>query len=129
MFNFIDVIQRLKLNKVFSFNILIATHSPFILSDIPSSNILYLEKGSPKDVQLDTFAANVNDILANSFFLENGFTGKFAQKKINKALNRVSGKKNQKAIENLKNISSLIGDEILKNAIQMLLNSQDGNVK
>lgn len=129
VFNFIDVIQRLKLNKVFSFNILIATHSPFILSDIPSSNILYLEKGSPKDVQLDTFAANVNDILANSFFLENGFTGKFAQKKINKALNRVSGKKNQKAIENLKNISSLIGDEILKNAIQMLLNSQDGNVK
>ena len=129
VFNFIDVIQRLKLNKNFSFNILIATHSPFILSDIPSSNILYLEKGSPKNVQLDTFAANVNDILANSFFLENGFTGKFAQGKINNALNRVSGKKNQKAIENLKNISALIGDEILKNAIQMLLNSQNGNVK
>lgn len=86
VYNFVNVIDRLGLNDGMSFDILIATHSPFILSDIPSCNILYLENGNPKDVQLSTFAANVSDILTDSFFLGNGFTGKFAQEKINQLI-------------------------------------------
>lgn len=86
VYNFVNVIDRLGLNDGMSFDILIATHSPFILSDIPSCNILYLENGNPKDVQLSTFAANVSDILTDSFFLGNGFTGKFAQEKIDQLI-------------------------------------------
>lgn len=42
-------IKRLYMNRKASFNIIIATHSPFILSDIPQCNILYLEDGCVPD--------------------------------------------------------------------------------
>lgn len=68
-----------------AFHLLIVTHSPFILSDIPQSNILYLENGRQKnteDVTVNPFGANVNDVLAQSFFLNKGFVGEFAKSKI-----------------------------------------------
>lgn len=52
-----------------SINIMIVTHSPFILSDIPESNILYLgaEDGH---IPSKTFGANIYDLLQDSFFLK-----------------------------------------------------------
>lgn len=131
VFNLVNVIDYLGLNDdEISFDILIATHSPFILSDIPSSNILYLEEGKSKDVQLSTFAANVSDILADSFFLRNGFTGKFAQEKINMAVKKALAKRKSSVNrKELSEISDLIGDEILKNAIKCLLENQVWEVK
>lgn len=73
-----------------SINILIATHSPFILSDIPSSNILRLTNGNIKNVQDQTFGANIHDLLANDFFLENGFMGEFAKNEINKVIDSLN---------------------------------------
>ena len=49
-------------------NIILATHSPFILSDIPFSNILRLGEGEMTDSE--TFGANIIDILGSSFFLD-----------------------------------------------------------
>lgn len=49
-------------------NIILATHSPFILSDIPLSNILRLGSGEMKDEE--TYGANIIDILGSSFFLD-----------------------------------------------------------
>lgn len=82
--NLLSTINRLKLNTFCSFNIIIATHSPFILSDIPKRNILYLENGKSLDKKQlsDTFGANISDILLDSFFLEEGFMGEFAKNKI-----------------------------------------------
>lgn len=69
-----------------AFHILLVTHSPFILSDIPQCNILYLEEGKQINganaITVNPFGANVNDVLAQSFFLDKGFVGEFAKKKI-----------------------------------------------
>ena len=68
-----------------SINIQFLTHSPFILSDIPTSNILKLENGN-KELFEDyekTFGANIHEQLTQSFFLEST-TGEFALKKITK---------------------------------------------
>ena len=46
---FIDVLTDLKANHEIFINIIIVTHSPFILSDIPASNILFLKEGTPDD--------------------------------------------------------------------------------
>lgn len=43
-----NLLQSLKDNKVtesVNVNVVLTTHSPFVLSDIPQSNILYLEMG------------------------------------------------------------------------------------
>jgi hypothetical protein len=59
---------------------------------IPSANILKLEthpvtkKSKPAAHSAQTFGANIHDLLANDFFLENGFMGEFAKKKINEAI-------------------------------------------
>lgn len=71
-----------------SINIQFLTHSPFILSDIPSGNILKLENGNKKsfDENEKTFGANIHEQLTQSFFMEST-TGEFALRKINKIVN------------------------------------------
>ena len=57
-------------------NLIFITHSPFILSDIPNSNILFLQKiknsnlVEPVDVDIKTFAANIHELLAGGFFMD-----------------------------------------------------------
>ena len=71
-----------------------ATHSPFILSDIPASNILRIEEGEPSnEVFEQTFGANIHNLLENDFFLRNGFMGEFAKEKINDVIKFISSKK------------------------------------
>ena len=64
---------------------LFVTHSPFILSDVIKHNILYLEKGEGVNhrMKVNTFASNINDLLAESFFLSGGFVGEYAKDIIN----------------------------------------------
>lgn len=86
---FVDLMKRTRLTESFGINILVATHSPFVLSDIPQRNIMYLKKGHQltedelaADDVTNPFCANINDILHQSFFLEKGFTGEFAKRKV-----------------------------------------------
>jgi energy-coupling factor transporter ATP-binding protein EcfA2 len=81
----LDSIGRLGLKNIKSINICFVTHSPFILSDIPQSNILFLkDDGTPmrSDEQIQTFGGNIHELLAHSFFLGNGFIGDFAKNRI-----------------------------------------------
>lgn len=86
-----NIIQGLKNNKLdtLKINILFVTHSPFVLSDIPNQNILKLEDGKMmvSEVSENTFGANIHDLLANDFFLKNGFMGEFAKSEINQVIN------------------------------------------
>ena len=79
----LGTIKRLSFNKVLGFHIILTTHSPFILSDIPESNILYLEDGIRRNEShkfINPFSANINDILCQSFFMKtDGFIGEHAK--------------------------------------------------
>ena len=117
-------------------NIMILTHSPFILSDMPKSNILYLQDGidvSDK-VDLNTFGANVSDALYHSFFLKSkGFVGEFAQHKIESLGNYFTNKQNERYPNS--NIfewsddwadsflEKIIGDEMIRNVLRQIKES------
>ena len=75
----LDYVSRLGLGNFLSINFCFVTHSPFILSDIPSDNILTLPY-DPDREQLMTFGANIHYLLADQFFLKNGFMGDMANK-------------------------------------------------
>lgn len=75
----IDRIQRLNLEHLRGINIMIVTHSPYVLSDIPKENVLALKKDGSIVTNLLTFGANIHEMLKDSFFLENGSQGYFAQ--------------------------------------------------
>ena len=54
-------------------NILIATHSPFILSDVPKANIAFIDDdGNMKEKQYmeNTFGANIHELFNNSFYMK-----------------------------------------------------------
>ena len=69
--------------------IIITTHDPLTLSDIPNCNVAYLKKDGDKTKVLNqnekpkkSFGANITDLLADSFFIEDGLIGDFAKEKI-----------------------------------------------
>lgn len=117
-------IKRLSMNRHASFNIMIATHSPFILSDIPQCNILYLENGMVPDTKefKNPFAANICDILYQSFFLKNGFTGEYARRKVADMITRLrpNGYFTEIWEEQYGKLMEIIGDPFLKMQLQQL---------
>lgn len=83
-------ISKAELKTISSINFIFITHSPFILSDIPDANILYLEISDRKTVQdkklTETFGGNIHDLLAKSFFLQDdGYMGEYAKDVIKSA--------------------------------------------
>ena len=101
---------------------MLVTHSPFVLSDIPKQNVLFLKEGLPTySMQENTFGANIHSMLQNGFFLNGLPIGEFAKEKINeltKSLHNgahdVENKDNDK---NILNIINLIGEPIIKSQL------------
>lgn len=132
----LDDINRANLEAIKGINILIISHSPFVLSDIPSQNVLFLEvnefkQAIPKRYGSDnTFAENVHEILSNGFFLNNAM-GEFARSKIQDFLDfeeegNLDSRKlkyNEKRTDFVKLID-LVGEKyisnILKNHLEVL---------
>ena len=75
----LDGIKQMSFAHIKGIQLMMVTHSPFVLSDIPTSNILALENGMQSDTKLQTFGANIYDMLNTSFFLHNSTIGDFAQ--------------------------------------------------
>lgn len=116
------------------FYILYATHSPMILSDITNDRVVFLKKKDEKysedkqDFTKNTFGANIYDIYADSFFVDD-FMGKFAQNKINEVIKIINKYKkikeknpnkfmpDKKVLSNLKIVKN-IGEPLLQNKLE-----------
>lgn len=124
LYKLLQSIKRLHLNTFCGFNIIITTHSPFLLSDIPQGNVLYLEDGHvvDKSYMQNPFAANVNDILRQSFFLKNGFMGEFAKQKVLKVLDDYKKKKLDANEAN--ELVELIGEPLLKDRLSEVMKEE-----
>lgn len=105
--------------------IIVTTHSPIILSDIPKSNILFLENKDGKCVvsdnekHRDTFGNNVHTLFLDSFFLsDEGTMGAFAEDKINKIIDILMNKEDVNDEDNsILNTIKIIGDELIRNKL------------
>lgn len=128
-------IERLQLSSkdITNINILLSTHSPFILSDIPRQNVLALKQGQngrsiDDPISNETFGANVHDLLAHEFFLDNGFMGEFAEGEILSAINFLQSTiKKETPSENsrwnkisLDRFIQLIGEPLLRKSLNGL---------
>lgn len=124
--NLLSLIKRLKLTRALNIHFLLTTHSPFMLSDIPKCNILYLQDGKDISNRIQTpFCANINDILSRNFFLsENGMTGEFAKQKVLEAFNALKNshlKKNRDKWTPLaiRNLIDSIGDKLIRRQMEL----------
>ncbi len=124
----LDLIISMKQNQADNggcyLNIMIITHSPFILSDIPFAKVLYMKDGkvySPFNdgingadvcVGKETLGQNIGNLLFNSFFLEY-YVGDFAKKKINEFLDEFDKNKSMPKDVFERKIQ-IFGDRLLK---------------
>lgn len=135
----LDSIKGLQLPSNNGINITLITHSPFVLSDIPGSNILCMSRKEHVDAFDKTFAANIHDLFNNTFILPYTI-GEYAQLKITEIVSTyhrvryiVKSDSNwricderpkwQKQLERsrLKYVSEIIGDDYLSEETKDML--------
>jgi len=133
IYQLLDGINKLVIDNIKGINIVFITHSPFILSDIPKQNILFLDIDKYTTFSKpqyysghNTFSANIYDLLKNSFFLDD-FLGEFAREKFIK----LSDFLNSKDLENedwdedkAKDFIVMIGEPLLKNTFLSIYNEK-----
>ena len=125
LYNFITKVELFK-NKKFHF--IITSHSPFILSDLPKENIIFLEKGKqvyPFDDGKQTFGANIHTLLSHGFFMKDGLMGEFAKSKIDDVINYLNNKESKiRNDEDAQNIINIMGEPIIKRELQRMLKNK-----
>lgn len=108
------------------FYIILSSHSPFLVSDLPKTNIIFLKNQDNECVveenpmrEENSFGANIHQLFSNSFFM-NGFIGTFAKKTIDKLIKEIldietNGSLMDKGFhDNLKKRIDIIGEPIIK---------------
>lgn len=114
--------------------IILTTHSPFVLSDFPNTNVIFLQnnthtpisspylEGSPK-----TFASNIIELFSNSFFIKDGLIGSFAKEKTNNFIHyllKLSPEETYQQKEEIKKFIDIIGEPLIRNKVFQIYNSK-----
>lgn len=130
----LEIFNRSHLEKIDSMNITIVTHSPFMLSDIPSSNILCLNKGFPEIKYFQkSLGANIYDLLENQFFMESSIGG-VPEKVINEIIDLYEKSKekvvniNDEKMNFYKKFVQEIGDDYLQDSLDVMLSEINKNM-
>ena len=124
-YELLKMIRQAKIQNVESISITYVTHSPYILSDIPKSNVLFLRDGQPDySMQENTFGSNINGLLKNGFFLPSLPMGEFAHQKINDMFAKLhSGDFNKEELPKLYAEIMTIGEPAIRHQLLTLYNS------
>lgn len=131
----LEYIKRSDLDNIVALNLCFITHSPFILSDIPNKNILFLDTDGLPNRNLNefrTFGGNIHDLLGNSFFLnDEGYMGEFANNKITSIIhlleNTISPDTDANSIinksfekESILQLIDIIGEPLIRESLREL---------
>lgn len=121
--------------------IIFTTHDPLTLSDIPQSNVIYLDKKEEGTTfinrdKAESFGANVHDLLAHSFFLEDGFMGEYAQDLITDLIKYLTIENNGHSrdenkiprqvwdVDKAQKVINIIDEPLIKERLQSLYNKK-----
>ncbi|MGG7606625.1 AAA family ATPase [Massilia sp. BKSP1R2A-1] len=109
-------------------HLVLTSHSPFLLSDLPRQNITILDPelsgGTMNGVDLlsNTFGGNLYDLYAEPFFLGDKKTSDFAYRKIKEVVEKVeSGNLSKAERDNVKKNISIFGDDIIQFRLREML--------
>jgi len=123
--------QAFKLNFS-NIQLILTSHSPFLLSDLPIRNVNFIERNKETGLSQikygeevgmkETFGANIHELFSESFFIKNGLIGKFAQTKIQKIVDSINktNQKNQSEIERIKLLINRVGEPFLRNKLMAM---------
>ena len=129
----ISALRNIHIDHVEGVNLLLVTHSPFVLSDIPRSNVLVLS--DKEQMEGETFCANIHEMLGQSFFMEYSM-GQIAQEEVEcifSRYNAILSGNNQPITEEewqrFQYVSSIVGDEYLHSALERVMKGLEKHVE
>lgn len=130
----LQALQNAHFKNLYGVNIILATHSPFLLSDIPHSNVLCL--GEDTMNLKGTLGANIIELLGNSFFLSS-VIGNVASREIQKIVNLYQAAKREEDITNtfkknkerFKYVYKYVADPYLKDLVGRMLDYMEDYIK
>lgn len=95
---------------------ILTSHSPFLISDLPKENVILLDDNSNPSRQLNeesSFGANIHQLYTKQFFLTNGSIGEFAKRKITTLLKDIK-EMSEDNIELYQKKIDMIGEPVLR---------------
>lgn len=122
-------LNQVKKGQHIKYQVIISTHSPFIVSDIPKNNItcikLLEQDGAYTRITEKAnfgFGSNLYDIIKDDFFL-NSSLGEFATREINKVLERINilSNYNEEAVKEIQSFINVIDDKFIQNKLNAIL--------
>lgn len=105
----VEFFSKLKLKNQ-KIQLVISSHSPFVLCDLPEESVNLLNKNE----QVNFFGSNIYDIYSKGFLLERT-VGQFSYEKISLAIDKIKINRND---EWAKKIIDMIGDGLIKEIIK-----------
>ncbi|MCW3789656.1 AAA family ATPase [Plebeiibacterium sediminum] len=124
------ILNYLKSNYKADIQMIMTSHSPFLVSDLPRQNLIYLDRTEEymckvipiKESEDETFGANLLDLYSNSFFLSGGTISKFAYGKIKEVVEKLKRKDLSKQdFDSMNGIISIIGDDVIKLKLKKMI--------
>lgn len=115
--NYISDKEKKSILKKRTISLILATHSPFLLSDLNVNNILMLKKEAEGFVKEITppksFGGNIGSMFYDSFFLKSTI-GSFAEKTIKTAMSQFKRTSDKSKKQTYMKIIDMISDPIVK---------------
>lgn len=126
--NFLIKISEIVFKKNESVEYILSSHSPFIVSDLPKENIVFLDKEENsinknrlKESEFKTFGANIHTLLSHGFFMD-ATMGEFAKQKLIDIVDFFTGERCDFEFSRgeIKKIIEMIGEPIISNKLNEL---------
>ncbi|MBV4420175.1 AAA family ATPase [Clostridium tyrobutyricum] len=130
-----DIYKNTSIKEI---QVILTSNSPFIASDIPTRNIIFITKENQNckvmnglEENIYTFGANIHTLLSDSFFIRDGLIGSFVKQKINnliKSLINDSDEDLQRKSKEINYMIAMIGEPIIRNKLQKIFRDRIYNL-
>ena len=127
----IGFLSKLMVPPGFNFQIIITSHSPILLSDIPSccTNRLRIEGETNNEISTNTYASNVFDIYRDYLTTNGGLIGEFASKRLVEMQKKLEEKQlDEDTIMECKKEIELVGDARIRAYLMKLLSNHNKQI-
>ncbi len=120
----ITTLPKICNNKI---QLVLTSHSPFLISDLPRQNITILDENSLRhsfdgiELKSKTFGANLYDLYGDAFFLGESKISAFALKKIKDLIDKVESKTTEEDLAETISLIELLGDEVLSFGLKKMV--------
>lgn len=124
--NTIDFLSQLFEDN--NLQLIFTANAPFLTSDLPKSNILFIEKLKDRTIVIhdkendraQTFGSNIHLLFSDSFYMDGALVGAFAKRKIDGIIEYLNDKEINMPDEKIKRTIELIGEPLVRRKLQAM---------